>query len=881
VLTTCSADGTVKLWPCADGPMAPDPMAVHEAGPPLTSVVAVPWPDGTLRTVVGSVLGCLTEVRFGRPGAAGDAESVGRAPGWAPGSGTAVVGSLRLGQGPLAAVTCLRLVMLEPGAGCDGPPRIMCLCGGDDGSLCVFLLPNLGEAAVGVRPGPVLRASAHRGAVMALDAACDAGRVSGGTPTWVMASPRPGVGPAAEGVVWTSGQDGAVRSHRLRVRPPMPGAEAGGWRLACTREALVDGAHSHGAVTGVAVLPGALTATCGRDGALRLWTTSQGEERSARPHRDGPLRLVASSGPGRGGPIVGLTSCVLPRGEACTAVLVAHGSGGVAWSWSLPREAGEAVAAAASASLSAAAPSAGLLSDESLLAAVRRAVRLRTVTSRPADCSRCASYLATLAERLGAAATIEHVALPGAESNPIVTAVFAPGAGARCAARGAAGGKASSACRDDECCEQDDGPNPVAGVSVGVASALPLLLQGHYDVHPAPVRDWAAAGWRSDPFECRSEDGRLWGRGTADNKGPGVALLFAGARAARAAGRSFRGCVVVLEGNGEGGRGLDAWVATSAGRAWLSGLVDGGRFGGVVNSNGLWLDHEQPCVCVGTRGHTVLEVVVEAAGSAGPLHSGVDGDMARPQPVVELCSVVSALQLDRAEAPMGALLGAVAVPRWLLPCCPPLTAAEDALVSRVGEDGPSLGLYASHKGVVLQPGETAWAFFARRWFLPASTVHGVAPVGEAETSVQPRGARATISVRTPARSDPASLAASLEAEARAHHADKHPGSPHTLTVRQTAAARGWEGGESDLSAAARAAVDTAWVSAGRAVLTVRDGGTVRVLPALQAATGAPATLLCFAPADSNPHLADESIPVEALLRGCAAVEALLVGPATA
>ena len=48
-----------------------------------------------------------------------------------------------------------------------------------------------------------------------------------------------------------------------------------------------------------------------------------------------------------------------------------------------------------------------------------------------------------------------------------------------------------------------------------------LGVLGHLDV--VPVGD----GWERDPFGAEIADGRLVGRGTADDKGPAVAALFA------------------------------------------------------------------------------------------------------------------------------------------------------------------------------------------------------------------------------------------------------------------------------------------------------------------------------------------------------------------
>jgi succinyl-diaminopimelate desuccinylase len=48
-----------------------------------------------------------------------------------------------------------------------------------------------------------------------------------------------------------------------------------------------------------------------------------------------------------------------------------------------------------------------------------------------------------------------------------------------------------------------------------------LFMAGHLDVVPA------GDGWTRDPFKAEVEDGRLYGRGAGDNKGPTAALMLA------------------------------------------------------------------------------------------------------------------------------------------------------------------------------------------------------------------------------------------------------------------------------------------------------------------------------------------------------------------
>lgn len=50
-----------------------------------------------------------------------------------------------------------------------------------------------------------------------------------------------------------------------------------------------------------------------------------------------------------------------------------------------------------------------------------------------------------------------------------------------------------------------------------------ILIYGHYDVQPPGNREM----WNTDPFEPVLKDGKIWGRGSADNKGQHYAYLLA------------------------------------------------------------------------------------------------------------------------------------------------------------------------------------------------------------------------------------------------------------------------------------------------------------------------------------------------------------------
>ena len=90
----------------------------------------------------------------------------------------------------------------------------------------------------------------------------------------------------------------------------------------------------------------------------------------------------------------------------------------------------------------------------------------------------------------------------------------------------------------------------------GSGPAKPLLLMNHMDVVPAD-----ASRWQRDPFGGEIADGKIWGRGSIDMKGLGVAQLYAFIQLARQKVPLARDVLFMADPDEEVGGGLGAqWM---------------------------------------------------------------------------------------------------------------------------------------------------------------------------------------------------------------------------------------------------------------------------------------------------------------------------------
>jgi acetylornithine deacetylase/succinyl-diaminopimelate desuccinylase-like protein len=389
-----------------------------------------------------------------------------------------------------------------------------------------------------------------------------------------------------------------------------------------------------------------------------------------------------------------------------------------------------------------------------------------------------------------------------------------------------------------------DGSHPYVLAERIEAPALPtVLLYAHHDVQPPG--DLAA--WGSPPFEPTERDGRLHGRGAADDKAGVVALAAAVDAWVRGAGRLPVNVRLLVDGEEEiGSEHLGALLARHGERLRADALV-------VADTGNLEVG--VPCLTIALRGLVTVDVEVRALEQS--LHSGIWGGPV-PDPAMALAKVLATL-VDGD--------GRIAVP-GVTDAVRPLSPAQRATIAalritpqifaRLARLRPGVSLVGGGNPVELT------------WWEPSLAVNALQSSSRAGArDVVNDAAWARVGIRLVPDMDPADVAARLDRALR----EAAPWGVEVET-RVVSASAPWSADVSHPAfAAGLRALEAGY---GRRALAVGCGASIPFVAPLAAALGGvPALLVGVEDPASRAHSEDESVDLADLARAIRASVHLL------
>lgn len=369
-----------------------------------------------------------------------------------------------------------------------------------------------------------------------------------------------------------------------------------------------------------------------------------------------------------------------------------------------------------------------------------------------------------------------------------------------------------------------------------IPDAPTLLIYGHYDVQPVdPVEEWL-----SPPFQATVRDGKLYARGTADDKGQVFCLLRAYEAIRDHNGQPPLNVHFIFEGEEEcGGHMLDEVLTREPERT---------RADAVLVCDMCYYAPGIPGIYTALRGMCYAELAVRTLQR--DLHSGTYGGVA-PNALETLVRILAELKDEN---------GKINIPKLYRSVIPP-SKAELRDWSRLPFKKKEY--LRDEVTASALTGLKKYSVFERTWALPTFEIHGIKGgfVGEGAKTVIPATATAKVSLRLVPGLTFAQVARWLERAAKA-------AAPKYAEV-EVRILHGGDPVQVDVTHPAFAVLDEAFREVvGKPPVRVRAGGSIPVVPRL-GTMGAPVLLTGIGLPDDGLHSPNEKLDLKQLWDGIA------------
>ncbi|HEY0305129.1 MAG TPA: dipeptidase [Longimicrobiales bacterium] len=373
------------------------------------------------------------------------------------------------------------------------------------------------------------------------------------------------------------------------------------------------------------------------------------------------------------------------------------------------------------------------------------------------------------------------------------------------------------------------------------AGAPTVLIYGHYDVQPVEPLEL----WTSPPFEPVVRDGKIFARGSVDDKGQLYLHVKAAEAHLKTGGKLPVNVIMVFEGEEEvGSENLLPFIQQHARELACDA---------VVISDTAMLGADVPSLDASLRGMTYCEIHVD--GPAQDLHSGSYGG-AVINPGTALARIIASLHDENWHVQIDGFYDDV-------------DAAEDfrAQLKKLPWKDEE---FREEAGSPALAGEKSYTTLERLLIRPTAEVNGMLSgyTGEGSKTVLPAHAMAKVSCRLVPNQDPQKIA-----ELFRKHVEKVAPEGVKVRVDFLHGGKPWRANvEGPLYEAAAAALENAF---GKKPVYAGSGGSIPIVPEFEAILNAPALLMGFGLPGENAHAPNEWMGVAAFEKGLHACAELL------
>lgn len=361
-----------------------------------------------------------------------------------------------------------------------------------------------------------------------------------------------------------------------------------------------------------------------------------------------------------------------------------------------------------------------------------------------------------------------------------------------------------------------------------------VLIYGHYDVQPVDPLDL----WETSPFEPDVRDGKIYARGSSDDKGQVFMHIKALEALFQTEGRLPLNVKVIIEGEEEiGSPHLPDFIQKH--KDLLNADV-------LVISDTAMIEKGKPSITYGLRGLTGLQIDVKGANA--DLHSGSFGGGVQ-NPAHALAKLIASFHDENGKILVDGFYDKVE----------PIKKEEKQAIRQLNLDDEEI---RKELGVPELFGEAGYSFYERTSYRPTLEVNGMYSgfQGEGIKTVLPSEASAKITCRLVPHQDPQEIY-----ELIVKHIEKNK--PKGVTVKVTP----FDSGAPFVTPLDHPAIQSAGRAAakvyGAETAFIRSGGSIPIVADFNQLLNVPVVLLGFGLENENIHAPNEHFHLENFYKG--------------